>query len=54
MFQLTLHKNLNAYPRILGLPSHTSLHVTPRRAIQCVFCLLAITRANPDCSLQAS
>ncbi|OCH85321.1 sphingolipid C9-methyltransferase [Obba rivulosa] len=30
VFQLTLHKNLNAYPRILGMPSHASIHVTPR------------------------
>ncbi|KZT64821.1 cyclopropane fatty acid synthase domain-containing protein [Daedalea quercina L-15889] len=34
VFQLTLHKNLNAYPRILGLPSHNSLHVNPRREIR--------------------
>ncbi|KAH9829043.1 sphingolipid C9-methyltransferase [Rhodofomes roseus] len=33
VFQLTLHKNLNAYPRILGLPSHNSIHVAPKREI---------------------
>lgn len=26
VFQITLHKNLNAYHRIEGVPSHTSLH----------------------------
>ncbi|KAJ3484290.1 hypothetical protein NLI96_g5741 [Meripilus lineatus] len=30
VFQLTLHKNLNAYPRILGVPNHNSIHVTPK------------------------
>ncbi|KAI0827213.1 sphingolipid C9-methyltransferase [Trametes gibbosa] len=33
VFQLTLHKNLNAYPRILGVPSHASIHVQPAREI---------------------
>ncbi|KAI0748865.1 sphingolipid C9-methyltransferase [Fomes fomentarius] len=33
VFQLTLHKNLNAFPRILGVPSHTSIHVHPEREI---------------------
>ncbi|CCM06986.1 uncharacterized protein FIBRA_09301 [Fibroporia radiculosa] len=33
VFQLTLHKNLNAYPRILGVPTHSSIHVTPEREI---------------------
>ncbi|OSX62440.1 hypothetical protein POSPLADRAFT_1181533 [Postia placenta MAD-698-R-SB12] len=33
VFQLTLHKNLNAYPRILGVPSHSSIHVHPSREI---------------------
>ncbi|KAI0748862.1 sphingolipid C9-methyltransferase [Fomes fomentarius] len=33
VFQLTLHKNLNAYPRILGVPTHTSIHVHPDREI---------------------
>ncbi|KAI0731023.1 sphingolipid C9-methyltransferase [Earliella scabrosa] len=33
VFQLTLHKNLNAYPRILGVPSHNSIHVHPDREI---------------------
>ena len=36
VFQLTLHKNLNAYPRILGVPSHTSIHVHPDREIRYV------------------
>ncbi|KAI0079182.1 sphingolipid C9-methyltransferase [Panus rudis PR-1116 ss-1] len=34
VFQLTLHKRLNAYPRVLGIPFHTSIHVTPRVEIQ--------------------
>ncbi|KAI0368543.1 sphingolipid C9-methyltransferase [Pilatotrama ljubarskyi] len=33
VFQLTLHKNLNAFPRILGVPSHSSIHVHPQRDI---------------------
>lgn len=33
VFQLTLHKNLNAYPRILGVPNHMSIHVKPNREI---------------------
>ncbi|RDX46413.1 sphingolipid C9-methyltransferase [Lentinus brumalis] len=33
VFQITLHKNLNAFPRILGVPSHTSIHVHPEREI---------------------
>ncbi|KAL1944877.1 hypothetical protein VTO73DRAFT_2497 [Trametes versicolor] len=33
VFQLTLHKNLNAYPRILGVPSHASIHVKPDHEI---------------------
>lgn len=33
VFQLTLHKNLNAYPRVLGQPNHQSIHVTPKREI---------------------
>ncbi|CAL1710701.1 unnamed protein product [Somion occarium] len=34
VFQFTLHKNLNAYPRILGVPNHASIHVKPRVQIQ--------------------
>lgn len=30
VFQLTLHKNLNAYHRINGVPSHASIHVKQR------------------------
>jgi cyclopropane fatty-acyl-phospholipid synthase-like methyltransferase len=30
VFQLTLHKNLNAYARIEGVPNHASIHVKPR------------------------
>ena len=33
VFQLTLHKNLNAYPRILGVPNHASIHVHPDHEI---------------------
>ncbi|OBZ77976.1 putative fatty acid methyltransferase [Grifola frondosa] len=33
VFQITLHKNLNAYPRILGVENHASIHVTPSRTI---------------------
>ncbi|ODN76521.1 hypothetical protein L202_05188 [Cryptococcus amylolentus CBS 6039] len=31
VFQITCHKNLNAFPRILGVPSHTSLHAPLRK-----------------------
>ncbi|TFY67625.1 hypothetical protein EVG20_g3867 [Dentipellis fragilis] len=34
VFQFTLHKNLNAYPRILGVPNHASIHVTPKKPIE--------------------
>lgn len=33
VFQITLHKNLNAYHRIDGVPSHSSLHGFPKRDI---------------------
>ncbi|TFY61733.1 hypothetical protein EVJ58_g4323 [Rhodofomes roseus] len=33
LFQLTLHKNLNAYPRIHGLRNHNSIRVNPSRVI---------------------
>ena len=36
VFQLTLHKNLNGYSRIMGVPNHASIHVQPRVEIQCV------------------
>jgi len=36
VFQLTLHKNLNGYSRILGVPNHASIHVKPRVDIQTV------------------
>ena len=36
VFQFTLHKNLNSYPRILGVENHSSIKVTPKREIQCV------------------
>lgn len=36
VFQLTLHKNLNGYSRIFGVPNHASIHVQPRVDIQCV------------------
>ena len=31
VFQITLHKNLNGYHRIDGVPSHTSLFFTPEK-----------------------
>ncbi|KAL4245947.1 sphingolipid C(9)-methyltransferase [Abortiporus biennis] len=33
VFQLTLHKNLNAYPRILGVTNHASILVKPEKEI---------------------
>jgi cyclopropane fatty-acyl-phospholipid synthase-like methyltransferase len=36
VFQFTLHKNLNAYHRILGVPNHTSIHVTPKKTLESV------------------
>ncbi|KII85568.1 hypothetical protein PLICRDRAFT_116276 [Plicaturopsis crispa FD-325 SS-3] len=36
IFQIVLHKNLNAYHRINGVPNHTSIQVTPRKALSCV------------------
>ena len=33
VFQFTLHKNLNAFPRVLGVPNHASIHVTPKHEI---------------------
>ncbi|VDB96261.1 unnamed protein product [Peniophora sp. CBMAI 1063] len=34
VFQFTLHKNLNSYPRILGVENHSSIKVTPKVQIQ--------------------
>ncbi|KAG8920652.1 hypothetical protein FRC01_000654 [Tulasnella sp. 417] len=34
VFQLTLHKNLNAYHRVEGIKNHTNIHVTPRVTIE--------------------
>jgi hypothetical protein len=34
VFQITLHKNLNAYHRIEGVPNHASIQVKPRVEIQ--------------------
>jgi len=34
VFQFTLHKNLNAYHRILGVPNHASIHVTPKKILE--------------------
>ncbi|KAL0958808.1 hypothetical protein HGRIS_014127 [Hohenbuehelia grisea] len=31
VFQITLHKNLNAYHRIEGVPTHASIHVKPKQ-----------------------
>lgn len=30
VFQLTLHKNLNSYPRVEGVKNHASIQVTPK------------------------
>ncbi|TFK47388.1 cyclopropane fatty acid synthase domain-containing protein [Heliocybe sulcata] len=37
VFQLTLHKNLNAFPRIEGVTNHASILVKPQREITAVF-----------------
>ncbi|KAG8892339.1 hypothetical protein FRC00_012234 [Tulasnella sp. 408] len=34
VFQITLHKNLNAYHRVEGVKNHANIHVTPRVTIQ--------------------
>ncbi|EIN05569.1 sphingolipid C9-methyltransferase [Punctularia strigosozonata HHB-11173 SS5] len=34
VFQITLHKNLNAYHRIEGVPTHASIHVKPKVTIE--------------------
>lgn len=31
MFQITLHKNLNQFHRVEGVPSHSSLFFTPEK-----------------------
>jgi len=36
VFQITLHKNLNAFHRIEGVPNHASIHVKPRVEIQTI------------------
>ncbi|KAF9643938.1 sphingolipid C9-methyltransferase [Thelephora ganbajun] len=36
VFQLTLHKNLNSYPRIEGVKNHASIQVTPKVDISSV------------------
>ena len=36
VFQFTLHKNLNAYHRVLGVPNHASIHVTPKKTLEFV------------------
>ncbi|KAF8305110.1 cyclopropane fatty acid synthase domain-containing protein [Clavulina sp. PMI_390] len=33
LFQITMHKNLNAFHRIEGVPTHSSLHGFPKREI---------------------
>jgi len=33
LFQITLHKNLNAYHRIKGVTNHASIKVTPAKEI---------------------
>ncbi|THH15195.1 hypothetical protein EW146_g5245 [Bondarzewia mesenterica] len=56
VFQFTLHKNLNAYPRILGVPNHASIHVTPRKTIECaspLFPVFLTLLTHPDLPSQA-
>lgn len=48
MFQITLHKNLNAFHRILGVPSHNSIHVHPEREILYVAPICARVRPYAD------
>ncbi|KAI0029899.1 sphingolipid C9-methyltransferase [Vararia minispora EC-137] len=36
VFQFTLHKNLNSYPRILGVENHASIKYTPKTPIQSI------------------
>jgi len=36
VFQLTLHKNLNAYHRVNGVPSHASIHIKEREGRELV------------------
>ena len=36
-----LHKNLNAYPRILRVPNHASIHITPTKDLEYAFYLLS-------------
>ena len=49
VFQITLHKNLNAFHRILGVPSHNSIHVHPEREILYVTLLRTRVLAHADC-----
>jgi hypothetical protein len=37
VFQITMHKNLNAYHRIEGVPNHASIHVQLEQERLCVF-----------------
>jgi hypothetical protein len=48
LFQFTLHKNLNAYHRIEGVPSHASIHVKHDRELSCVSCLLHSGHTDVD------
>lgn len=36
VFQITLHKNLNAFHRIEGVPSHPALHFKPKKPVQTI------------------
>jgi len=36
VFQITMHKNLNAYHRIEGVPNHASIHVQLEKEPSCV------------------
>ena len=48
VFQITLHKNLNAFHRIEGVPSHTSIHGMPARELSYVLSLFFLhNRTRP-------
>jgi hypothetical protein len=36
VFQITMHKNLNAFHRIEGVTNHSSIHITPKTELVCV------------------
>lgn len=51
MFQITMHKNLNAYHRIEGVPNHASIHVKLDKEPSCVIfasCLALVSHIFLD------